>query len=140
MTTAERAEDVARHNRSRALIAAWEKVTGKPIDLYDVEVDQIATAFLAAASPALVCSGCGSTWTDADLADAKRRDPQILSCCPERNMLAASPASGVTEEAEAQAIAWNAFNQSYADYGTRKRACEAAVRAVLALIRGERRD
>ncbi len=52
---------------------------------------------------------------------------------------AASPASGVTEEAEAQAIAWNAFNQSYADYGTRKRACEAAVRAVLALIRGERR-
>lgn len=33
------------------------------------------------------CTGCGSAWTDADLAAAKLRDPRILSCCPERKPL-----------------------------------------------------
>lgn len=35
----------------------------------------------------VVCLGCGSNWTDDDLAEAKRRDPSLLSCCPERRMV-----------------------------------------------------
>lgn len=35
----------------------------------------------------LTCTGCGSTWTSADLAAAKARDPRILSCCPESRMV-----------------------------------------------------
>jgi len=34
----------------------------------------------------MVCLGCGSTWTDEQLAARKRADHRILSCCPERKM------------------------------------------------------
>jgi hypothetical protein len=33
------------------------------------------------------CYGCGSPWNNLDLAVAKRNDPKIISCCPERKPL-----------------------------------------------------
>lgn len=30
------------------------------------------------------CAGCGSPWTSEDLAAARKADPKIISCCPER--------------------------------------------------------
>lgn len=41
-------------------------------------------AMAALAPPAVLCAGCGSRWTDADLARAQAADPKIQSCCPER--------------------------------------------------------
>jgi hypothetical protein len=35
---------------------------------------------------ALACTGCGSAWTDAELAEHRAAEPLIRSCCPERNM------------------------------------------------------
>lgn len=34
----------------------------------------------------MICSGCGSGWTDEELAEAQRLDPRIHACCPERKM------------------------------------------------------
>lgn len=33
------------------------------------------------------CEGCGSAWTDADLARERAASPRLLSCCPERKPL-----------------------------------------------------
>jgi len=32
------------------------------------------------------CTGCGSTWSDEKLAEEKRNNPKLISCCPERKM------------------------------------------------------
>lgn len=48
------------------------------------------------------CTGCGSPWTDEDLAYQKSRRPELLSCCPERKMIpvyAAPPAPSVAVKA-----------------------------------------
>lgn len=37
-------------------------------------------------TPPMACTGCGSRWTDAELAERRAADPRILSCCPERDM------------------------------------------------------
>lgn len=34
----------------------------------------------------MVCTGCGNAWTDEELREMKKRDPRIISCCPERDM------------------------------------------------------
>lgn len=36
-----------------------------------------------------ICSGCGSTWSDEDLARERKANPRLLSCCPERKMVRA---------------------------------------------------
>lgn len=36
---------------------------------------------------AVRCEGCGSAWTDADLARERAANPRLLSCCPERKPL-----------------------------------------------------
>ena len=36
---------------------------------------------------AVRCEGCGSAWTDADLARERSANPRLLSCCPERKPL-----------------------------------------------------
>lgn len=40
-----------------------------------------------AASPAVICAGCGSRWTDEQLLAEKAKNPLIVSCCPERKPL-----------------------------------------------------
>lgn len=35
------------------------------------------------------CTGCGSSWTDEQLAEERQKNPNLLSCCPERKMLPA---------------------------------------------------
>jgi hypothetical protein len=37
--------------------------------------------------PPLVCSGCGSEMTDAELAAERAKNPKLRSCCPERKMV-----------------------------------------------------
>jgi hypothetical protein len=34
-----------------------------------------------------MCLGCGSSWDDKRLAQEKAKNPKLLSCCPERNMV-----------------------------------------------------
>lgn len=46
-----------------------------------------AAARLCAATPA--CSGCGSKMTDAELATQRSQNPDLISCCPDRKMVAA---------------------------------------------------
>lgn len=38
-------------------------------------------------SERVVCTGCGSTMTDAELIAMRKGDDRILSCCPERKMM-----------------------------------------------------
>jgi hypothetical protein len=38
-------------------------------------------------SSAVRCTGCGSSLSDKKLAEKKRKNPKLLSCCPERNPL-----------------------------------------------------
>lgn len=38
-------------------------------------------------SERLVCTGCGTDMTDAELVDLRKRDPRVVSCCPERKMV-----------------------------------------------------
>jgi hypothetical protein len=38
-------------------------------------------------SSAVRCTGCGSCWSDKKLAEEKKKNPKLLSCCPERNPL-----------------------------------------------------
>lgn len=33
----------------------------------------------------VLCTGCGSSWTDERLAEEQAKNPKLLSCCPERN-------------------------------------------------------
>lgn len=35
----------------------------------------------------VICSGCGSTWTDEQLRAEKAKNPKLRSCCPERKPL-----------------------------------------------------
>lgn len=35
----------------------------------------------------VVCLGCGSEWNDDRLRQEKERNPHIISCCPEREMI-----------------------------------------------------
>lgn len=42
---------------------------------------------LSAGTTEVRCYGCGSAWNNLDLAVAKRNDPKIISCCPERKPL-----------------------------------------------------
>ncbi|WP_089177299.1 hypothetical protein [Bosea sp. AS-1] len=37
--------------------------------------------------PEVRCDGCGSSWTEADLARERAANPNLLSCCPERKPL-----------------------------------------------------
>lgn len=39
------------------------------------------------------CTGCGSTWSDDELAELRRKKPSIIACCPERNVV---PVDGET--------------------------------------------
>jgi hypothetical protein len=51
----------------------------------------------------LICDGCGSTWTDAQISQERNRiGATILSCCPERNMVSVWDwrANAVAEERE----------------------------------------
>jgi len=34
-----------------------------------------------------LCKGCGSSWNDERLAEEKRKNPRIVSCCPDRKMI-----------------------------------------------------
>ena len=36
---------------------------------------------------AVRCTGCGSSRSDKNLAEERKRNPKLLSCCPERNPL-----------------------------------------------------
>lgn len=36
---------------------------------------------------ACICEGCGTAWTDGELAIMRHNDPKVLSCCPERRMV-----------------------------------------------------
>lgn len=45
------------------------------------------TARQPAARPEVRCEGCGSSWTDEDLARERTANPTLLSCCPERKPL-----------------------------------------------------
>lgn len=42
-------------------------------------------------SDRLVCTGCGSEITDAELVELRKRDDRVLSCCPERKMWKLEP-------------------------------------------------
>lgn len=46
--------------------------------------DRIKAALGAA--PVLICAGCGSDMTDAELAAERATRPELRSCCPERKM------------------------------------------------------
>lgn len=47
------------------------------------------------------CGGCGSAWTDADLARERVANPRLLSCCPERKPLTIDQWKDRAERAEA---------------------------------------
>lgn len=35
----------------------------------------------------LICDGCGSRMTDAELIAARAANPKLIACCPERKMV-----------------------------------------------------
>lgn len=37
-------------------------------------------------APFLICDGCGSAMTDAELSAERAKRPELRSCCPERKM------------------------------------------------------
>ena len=53
--------------------------------------------------PALVCEVCGSTMTDEELAEKKKTNPQLISCCPDRKMV---------EQPAQEPVAWMEEYQS----------------------------
>jgi hypothetical protein len=56
------------------------------------------------------CTGCGSKWTDAELAEAKAKDPRLISCCPERKMVEVVDADRAKLNAEiAKALNWHVW-------------------------------
>lgn len=49
---------------------------------------QLAAFMLDSQRPAgVMCTGCGSNWTDERLAEEKAKRPKLRSCCPERKMM-----------------------------------------------------
>lgn len=34
----------------------------------------------------VLCTGCGSSWTDERLAEERAKRPELVSCCPERKV------------------------------------------------------
>ena len=69
------------------------------------EIERLQAAMSIAEPIGVRCTGCGSPWDDARLAEEKEERPAILSCCPERNMIpvyAAPP----TPPAAVQALEW----------------------------------
>jgi hypothetical protein len=42
---------------------------------------------LSRPAESVICAGCGTTKTDADIAKLKAENPLVLSCCPERKPL-----------------------------------------------------
>jgi hypothetical protein len=87
----------------------------------DVARAALATREAQAADPAPVseavelrCTGCGSHWTDEELAAEKAADPKLISCCPERKM---RPVSAPIAEADVLRAALAKAMQTLENYG-----------------------
>lgn len=75
-----------------SLNAAWNRK--EPEDAIAGHLDLCRRLAVAPPAPkqgdaAPACSGCGSTMTDAELAADRSRKPDLISCCPDRKMVAA---------------------------------------------------
>lgn len=53
----------------------------------DVVRNALKIAREALEQPAQICEVCGSTMTDEELAERKKTNPKLISCCPDRKML-----------------------------------------------------
>lgn len=54
----------------------------------DMPMLQLAAFLINKRGPqaGVLCTGCGSQWSDERLAEEKAKNPSLVSCCPERKV------------------------------------------------------